>query len=354
MSMAFDPKMFTPTSTVDAPTTGDPIQDQTVSSDPAELEAFLADLNNFEYPDEFRIPVALSIAPDGEGNGEEGEEGEGTGEDGGDEGSGTEASTTTTSTVQSTNEQGPTINVNGRDLPVAEVERLMAFDAFLKTRPDVAAAMAERLAPTQTPGQPFVPTSTTPTATVPTEAEYVEPTPPESLDLDDPTAKFLWDNHVKQTKEMFDLKQSLHRQTEQYNQQRLEQGTRQAQFDMEMALTQFRDQFPMLNEEQIQVARRTAASMNILDGLMQNNPPVEALRRSMEIACYSDPHLRQALTQAAPPPTSNQVSKKRKQRLSAISGSPGTPDRTESPVRVSSDKDMVQAFAQEIAQHYQR
>jgi len=236
--------------------------------------------------------------------------------------------------------------INGQQVPLAEVQRLVDFDTYLKANPDTARRMAESIAaPT---GLPPVPTATEPEARP--VAEFTPPTPPETLDLEDPSIKFMWDELVatrKQAWEATQMSQAVAQQG-QVTQQQL--TARQAEIDMRDAQAQFRHDHPNMTEDNIKSIRKLAAEMNIVPGLLTSMPtPTEALHRAMEIAAWADADTRPLMldTSSTPSPTATTT---RKKRLSQISSAPGSAPVSDAPTRVRSDKDMIQAFATELAE----
>ena len=159
----------------------------------------------------------------------------------------------------------------------------------------------------------------------------------------------MWDELVETRKAAWEAQQVSTQTVEQFKHQQQVATARQAEIDMRDALSQFRHDHPNMNDESINEIRQRAAEMNIVPGLIQSMPtPTEALHRAMEIAAWADAKTRPLMldTSATPPPTKSQT---RKQRLSQISSAPGSAPVTDQAPRVRNDRDMINAFAQELA-----
>ena len=310
----------------------------TISPDPAEttqvvfpaesqtdIDAFLSSLGaDFEYAPSVTVPTDSETEPTDPpaDDGDDGEEDD-------------EEVPPDDSSVES-------VTINGQSVPLAEVQRLVDFDNYLKSNPDAARRMAESIA------TPPVATVPTPTEPPPGPVAFVPPTPPEALDLDDPSVRVMWDELVATRKAAWEATQSTVAATQQFAATQQQLTARQAEIDMRDAQAQFRHDHPNMTDENINTIRQLAADMRIVPGLLQSMPtPTDALHRAMEIAAWADADTRSLMldTSATPPPTKSQ---RRKQRLSQISSAPGSAPVTDNPPRVRSDRDMINAFAQEL------
>lgn len=241
-------------------------------------------------------------------------------------------------------EQPDTITVGDNQFARADIERLYEFDRYLRDNPDAAARVAEAVAP-RAPVQSPVPEAQTPTPA----PGYEDPTPPDYLDLDDPTARFMWESHVSTQRAIYDNEQRVANWVAQQNQIQQTQLQRQAAADMEVALSDFRSRYPALGDDDIATVRNAATTF--IPSMMEQLPPVAALTRSMEVAAWADADLRPRLGGDSPSvPSQKARSATRKQRLSSISGSPRSAPKTEDRVQYSTDKDMVNALANAIAE----
>lgn len=246
------------------------------------------------------------------------------------------------------------IEVNGQQIPKADIQRLYEFDKFLRANPDAAqrvqAAIPPPAAAPPAGGPPNVPTPPTPANQV---EEWKDPEPPDFLDLDDPAQKFQWDTHVSTQKALFDRDQRDKQLFAQQAQDRQAQTTRQAAVDMGTALEQFKQAHPNLNEDDIATIRKSAGPF--VSGMLAQLPPVQALVRSMEVGGMMDDDMRTKLTD----PTIRTQSEKtktrhRKARLGELSGSPRSAPKTEARPQFTSDKDFVNAIAQELSESMNR
>lgn len=241
--------------------------------------------------------------------------------------------------------------INGEQFSRDDIERLYNFDQYMRANPDVAQRVNTAIAFPQTPaGQPPV-SETPPPADTPTE--FQAPEPPDFLDLEDPAQKFQWDTHVATQRAFFDREQRDNKFFQQQAQERIVNQQRQAEQDMASALTTFKQAHPNLNEDDIVKIRQAAGPF--IDGMMKQLPPTDALVRSMEVAAVMDNDLRAKIQDpTVHTRTNHQQRQRNKQRLGAISGSPRSAPKTESRPAYSSDKDFLNALAQEFSEHMQR
>jgi hypothetical protein len=236
--------------------------------------------------------------------------------------------------------------VNGNKVPVSEVQRLLGFDNFLKSRPDVAARMAESIKPAA--GFPAVPeqTATSTSSVIPT---FTPPVPPESLDLEDPNIKFLWEQMVDVKRQAFETEQQSNLTVAQFKQQQFQATQRQADIDMRDAEAKFRHDHPNFTPDELKNLRTYAADTSNLTALMQRMPPTDALYRALEIAGYAHEDFRSKMLDTATT-TPEPPSATRKRRLSQISSAPGSAPVGNEPVRARSDREVIQQFATELAE----
>jgi len=234
--------------------------------------------------------------------------------------------------------------INGEQWPRSEIERLYQFDRYLRDNPDAAQRVAEATQPR--PQSPAVPAPTQEAPSV----EFDPPSLPDFLDLDDPSQRFMWESHVATQKAIFDRDQRDNRMYAQWAQERELQVQRQASADMSDALSQFQSSFPNLNEDDIARIRTDASPL--VDGMLKTLPPVQALYRSMEVAAWANADMRSKLSDPTHTTPSEQTqSRTRKQRLSSISGAPKSAPKVEPRPTFTSDRDMVQQFADALAEN---
>lgn len=233
--------------------------------------------------------------------------------------------------------------VNGNKIPRAEIQRLYEFDQFLRANPDKAQRVAETLA------APVGEANVSPAQPTPSETAFQAPEPPAELDLEDPTSKFLWDQTVEARKEAWEARQEVAKTTASITKGQQAIVDRQVQEDMAQALDQFKAQFPNLNDDDIALVRKDAGPL--VQNYMATLPPVEALRRSMEVAGYANSDVRPKLLDPAnATPTNAQKSAKRKSRLGSLSGTPRSAPKVDSRPKYTNDREMVQGFADALAE----
>jgi hypothetical protein len=234
--------------------------------------------------------------------------------------------------------------VNGNQFSRADIERLYSFDQYMRANPEAAQRVAEAIQPAPT-GQPPVSPATPPTPG--TVDEWQEPTPPETLDLEDPRDKIMWDMQLTAQRTAWEARQEVRKLNQSIVQDKQEQIQRQAAADMDTALSDFRAKFPGLNDDDVAAIRQEAVPF--VDGMMKQLPPVDALFRSMEVAAYANTDLRKKLEAETPTPTARQHSRSRKQRLGSIAGTPRSAPKVEARPAFTNDRDMVNAVAQELS-----
>lgn len=241
---------------------------------------------------------------------------------------------------------------NGGQISKADAERLHQFDQFLRANPD-AAQRVQAAIPAPAPatgGQPDVPTSTAPADQTPT---FEAPEPPEWMDLEDPEKKWQWDNHVDGLKARFDIEQRTNAQFARQATERQETVQRQAAADMSTALDRFKQAHPNLNEDDLVSIRKAAGPF--VSGMLAQLSPVDALFRSMEVGGMMDDDLRGKLMDTSVrTPTEKTRTRHRKARLGELSGSARSAPKTESRPVLNSDKDLINALAQEFSETMQR
>jgi hypothetical protein len=254
----------------------------------------------------------------------------------------------TTSSAQPTVD-ADSFTINGQQFPRADIERLYQFDQYMRSNPDVAKRLNDAIATPASTAESTVPAAQ---ATA-TSEEYTAPDPPEFLDLDDPVQKFQWDNHVATQKVLHDNEQRQRQFFQTQAQERQATLNRQAQQDMDQALSTFKQQYPNLNDDDITHIR--AAAGPFIEGMMKQLSPTDALVRSMEVAGMMDENVRNKMTDVTTKtPTDKQKTRHRKARLGEISGSGRSAPRTESRPSFTSDKEMLNALANEFSEQMQR
>lgn len=225
------------------------------------------------------------------------------------------------------------VMVNGKQVSLADVQRLYEFDQFLRENPETAQRV-------QAAVQPVVPVA----AETPAPANQ-ELTPPEWMDLEDPAQKFMWDSHVANQNTLLALQEQNARDAQ-------ERINAQARADMDVALQRWTAAHPNFNEDQIEAVRKHGAEMNIWAAVNATSPdPVTSLVRVMDIAALDDPALRTVyLTPEVKTPTRQQRSTTRKGKLNSLGGSSGSVPRTTTPSRPLTDREAIDQFAAGLAE----
>lgn len=229
--------------------------------------------------------------------------------------------------------------VNGKEIPLEDIQRLYDFDQFLRQNPDAAQRV-------QAAVQPVVPAPADPPAPANQEVAL---TPPEFLDLEDPAQKFMWDSYVRTQTELAQINQRDSIRERQVSQSR-------AVADMDQALTQWKTAHPNFNEDQIIEVRKHAAQMNVIDSLLAtSSTPVDALVRAMDLAALDNPTLRTVYLdpEIHKTQTAKQRSDTRKGKLSSLGGGSGSAPRTSTTPRPMSDREATAQFAKELADSFQ-
>jgi hypothetical protein len=177
------------------------------------------------------------------------------------------------------------------------------------------------------------------------QAPRVEPSPvqkdppvpvaPEWLDTEDPAQAFFW-------KKMQDQDRAL--QAVAANQQKInEDQTRERLVnEVQSGLSTFRQAHPELTEDDVQVIRLHATSLNIVGGLAAQMDGPAAVRKALDIAYLDHPEYR-AQHQGEPKPSEvkAKASSERKAKLGALSGSSGSaPRQPEAQQKPSTDREM--------------
>ena len=317
----------------DEPTPNDQMVEPTVSNE--DMEAFIQSLEtDFEYSPSVKLSAPDQQPPDDAPTDEPPDEEQPTEEPG---------------------EEPPAdsdfITVRGQQIPRADIERLYEFDQYMRQNPETAQRVSQALAqpPAQPTGESPVPAAPPPEAAAPT---FVEPQPPEGFDLDDPQIKFLWDQNVNTQRQIWEQGRQVadFARATQSQQQTIIDA--QARADMDSALSQFRAEFPGLNDDDVASVRQEAAPL--LPAMMQNLAPIDAIKRSMEVAAWANADMRPKLSAEESGPTEKEKSTRRKRLAGQISGSPRSAPKVESRPSFTSDRDMVNALAQEFAEQMGR
>jgi hypothetical protein len=200
-------------------------------------------------------------------------------------------------------------------LTQAEIRNLVAFQNFIRSNPDVADGIAKLV----TGADPSAPVAN------PTASPIV--TSPEGLDLEDPSVKALWEEHLALRTDLDRLRPMVESSTKALNVQQAEQ----AQSFIVRAQTAFAKEHD-LTPEDVSRVQDVAARMNILPALMapidpvtglpRKVDPLEALESSFKTAYAMMPEFEtRRLAKIA---LRDQASKQKQKKLSSLAGSSGS------------------------------
>lgn len=196
---------------------------------------------------------------------------------------------------------------DGTTLTRSRLQELVALESFLNSSPQTVESIRS--------AQPIPAQSQSPLPPQPT----LIPEPPEGLDLDDPTVKFLWDQHVE-------LAQVVEYQRDRINQQILAD----AQSQINSSITDWNNRYK-LSDPDLKKVQTRAAEIGTVGTLVSAGRSVySATNDAMEAAFWSIPELRNQFLTAQTEDQKRQavVDRKKQQKLSALAGRGGsTPPR---------------------------
>lgn len=225
------------------------------------------------------------------------------------------------------------IQFNGQLIPADRLAALLEFDEQVRTDPALQQRLQEHFAD-KMGGGTGVPAGVAPVPSTQSGDGFVPPTPPEDLDLDDPSIRALWESHVQTQAALFDRVQSI----EQFSQFTAEQVMRDQRLQTEQLVEAGVSQFQQsrnLPDEEVNNLRQIAARLNVIEGLMSGVDPLTgapftpnlttAAARALEIAYYSIPEYRQReMIQIAERQREDTI---RKQKLAGVAGTSGSAPR---------------------------
>jgi hypothetical protein len=195
------------------------------------------------------------------------------------------------------------ISIDGRAVPVAEARSMLELRQYLATHPEKAEAVRRAVEGEPAPEAPK------------------EPEPPEWMDLDDPSQRFMWEQFKTQDRQIRSLQ-------EQQSQTAAESARARAINEVNVALDTFRQSHPELTESDVQEVRTHAVALNIIGGLSQTRTGTDAVLKALDIAYLDHPDF---AAKAKGEPTAAeakaQKNAQRKQKLAGLSGSSGSAAR---------------------------
>lgn len=216
---------------------------------------------------------------------------------------------------------GESVIIDGREIPVGEVRSYIQLQEYLRTHPSKAEEVG-RVLRGQEPAEEDRPI-----------------TPPEGLDLEDPSSKILWDSFVALSDRL--------KATEKRSAAIAEaQTVTRAQSDFATGLHNFRTAHPELTEDDITTLRGYPLTIELVEYFGSRMKGEDAVFKALDLATLEHPTFRARqrgeATAAEKRATEN---KERKQKLSALSGSSGSVARTEPKPDLSTDQSMKKAAA---------
>jgi hypothetical protein len=210
------------------------------------------------------------------------------------------------------------ITIDGRAVPVAEARSMLELRRYLSENPEKADKVRAVIEDQPQPEKP------------------AEVEPPEWLDLEDPSQKFMWETLKSQHQQIARLQQSL-------GGIQANTARQDAQRQVDLALSTFRTNHPELTEDDVQTVRVHAVGLNIIPGLEKVMASgSEAVLKALDLAYQDHPEFRAKATGVPSPKEQKQgESKARKQKLAGLAGSSvGATREPSAPKRPETDREM--------------
>lgn len=230
----------------------------------------------------------------------------------------------------------------------AEVENLLAFQAFVQANPAVAQQIAAVVegADSDTIANPKAPTTT------PDGKPYSEKVP-EGLDLEDPAIAALWNEHLEVRRRLDSLQPQVDFATKTLNTQQAEQAG--------VFLSRVRDSFAKehdLTPEDVARVQEIAGRMNILPALMAPIDPLTGLPRKVDPLSAIESAFKSAYAimpefEAKRLAKVNEQTRKditKKKKLSSLAGSSGSVPKSQSQREPKNAVERRNAMIAEVAQ----
>jgi hypothetical protein len=214
------------------------------------------------------------------------------------------------------------ISIDGRAIPVAEARSMLELRQYLAANPDKAEKVRAAI------------------EAEPAAKPEPEPEPPEFLDLEDPSQRFMWEQFKAQHQQIAHLQQAQAAV-------QADSARARALGDVQGAMSTFRQNHPELTEDDVTAVRTHAVALNIIDGLAKTRTGPEAVLKALDIAYMDHPEFRaKATATPSPKETKAAENKSRRQKLSGLAGSSVSATREpEAPKRPETDREMRQQAA---------
>lgn len=225
-----------------------------------------------------------------------------------------------------------TIEVAGQKLSLSDIEELVRLKSFLDD--DTAATIrqsseAVRQSQLRTPAVP--------------QSQFVEPTPPEGLDLEDPNVKVLWENQVQMARVLDAQRQEM-----------LSRQHSDIAGEVERAVTDWEAKYK-LDDKTLADLREAAARTGIaaamstpIDQGGQGKSVYEGINAAMESAFWSNPTLRSQylLAQEDAAQSTKTAQRNKTNKLSALSGRGSSPAKTKAPSAMTKEERQAAVIAE--------
>jgi hypothetical protein len=221
-------------------------------------------------------------------------------------------------TVNAPSPLSSTLRIGDKDIPLDEVTQLYELGKTLREN---------GLDRQVTQPVPVAPTPETPQ----------EVAPPSFIDPDDEVQMGLW-KHIQTLEAKVDQTQQTFQQTA------AQQERARAQDDFNSALNKFRTAYPNVTDDDLAIIRPAAAL--IVNPLIAAHGPVEGMVKAMYITGLDIERTRSKILD---PTTPTNNSNTRKRKLNSLNGSSGSAPKTNNRPQLTSDRDVVNAMARELA-----
>ena len=244
-------------------------------------------------------------------------------------------------TPLATPEAEPTISIGNVEVPISEVISHYEFGKALRSGGYVPPAAPPVAAPSV--GAQPVQGAVEPQPPVPPSSGMAPPLP-EWVDAEDPFQVGMFRQQQSLAAEMAKSKDALVESNKAIAQQH-------ATANFNIALSNFRTQYPDLTEGDLALIRPHASTMvNALISADPDNVP-GAMQKAMYIASLEIESTRSKVLPKATADSATR-SQHRKQKLSALGGSGGSSPRTPTRPALTNDRQAVDAFAKELAESF--
>lgn len=240
--------------------------------------------------------------------------------------------TTTTDEDDDDAEENPSVTVGSRTLTHADLQKLLDLQDLLDGPTEESLRRAREVA------QPVAPVS--PAAPPAPQAL----TPPEGLDLEDPSVKALWE-----------LTTALHANQQTLNNQYLHRQQQEAVEQVERAVTDWQTKYH-LDDTNLATVRSKAGATNVAAALVNSGKTVyEATNAALEQAFWSDDSLRtQYLNAAQSDNAKRERQAESKRRKAGQLAGRGSTSSSPKPVAEMTREERREAMTREIAEHLAR